>query len=221
MRFFILLMTFLLMTKAWSIPVKRQFQDMKLVTQQLIEKQTISNPNAASNTSLLNGDDGPTSAAAHTISSGFGSIDVPRNLTVTPGGTTAEVGGCDVTISGTNFFDSSISEAFTITENQSTTTTGDKAFKTITSVAFPASCEDSAFGATWSVGYGEKLGLKRCMGAAGDLVQSSVDGVYESTRATIAFHVTQIEDNTADFNGTMDASADFDIYFFQNFRCFP
>jgi hypothetical protein len=93
----------------------------------------------------------------------------------------------------------------------------------MTSIALPAACEDSPYGATWSVGFGEKLGLKRCLGQAGHVVMSTVAGAFESTRPTIANDTANIEGNTADFNGTMDGSNDFEIFFFQNYAqsCFP
>lgn len=206
---------------AFAIPVKRQFQDMKLVSQQLVEKQSIDNPAAAGTADVLSAHAGNTSAAAVTVSSFVAQPDVARNLVITPGSTTADVGTCVVVVNGTDFFGDSLSENFSFNDNASTATTGSKAFKTVSSVVFPASCEDSPYGATWSVGYGEKLGLKRCMDQAGHVLMSTVAGAYESTRPTVAANSTQVSQNTADFNGTMNGSNDFEIFFFQNFGCFP
>jgi hypothetical protein len=204
-----------------SAPVRRLYQDVKLPTQQVMEKFTIENPAAAGTTEVLSGSDGPSSASATSVSTFVAQPDVPRNLVITPGGTTADVAACTITVTGTNYFGTAITEDFTFLDNASSATTGSKAFKTVSSVAWAASCEDSPFGATWSIGYGEKLGLNRCMTYAGHFVFSTVAGAYESTRATVAANATGVESNTADFNGTMNGSNDFEAFFIQNFRCFP
>jgi hypothetical protein len=204
-----------------AAPIQVERRDMKLATQQMIEKQTITNPVAASASRLLNGVAGPTSAAAASISSFAAQPDVPRNLTLTPGGTTADVKGCTVVVNGTNIFDQAITESFVVADNASSAVVGAKAFKTVTSVVFPANCEEDTFAATWSLGVGEKIGLKRCMDYAGHFVFSTVAGAYETTRATVTADADEVEKNTADFNGTMDGSNDFEAFFIQNFRCFP
>ena len=216
MKNLIVLTCFIFSVNSFSV-VKRKFLDMKLPSQQLIEKQTITNPAAAAADDVLSDDAGNTSAAAATQTTFDAQPDVTRNLSITPTGTTADVAACTITVSGTDFHGQSISEDFAFAENASTATVGSKAFKTVTSVAFPAACEDSPFGATWDVGYGEKLGLKRCMDSAGHMVQTTVSGAFEATRATIAVDAANVEGNTADFNGTMDGAADFEIFFFQNF----
>jgi hypothetical protein len=140
---------------------------------------------------------------------------------ITPGGTTTDVENCDIVVSGTNLFGQAISETFSFLANANTATTGSKAFYTVTSIVFPAACESGGFAATWSVGYGEKLGLKRCLDSAGHLLMSTAAGAYESTRATMTVDADEVEKNTADVNGTMNGSNDFEIFFFQNFRCMP
>lgn len=218
---FLLLLTFSVVT--FAIPVKRQFRDMKLVSQQLIEKQTITNPAVAAADDILSDDAGNTDANAASQSTFDAQPDVTRNISITPTGTTADVAACTINVVGTDFHGQSINEDFAFAENASTATVGSKAFKTITLVSFPAACEDSPFGATWDVGYGEKLGLKRCLDQAGHVVMSTVSGAYEATRPTMANDAANIEGNTADFNGTMDGAADFEIFFFQNFAqsCYP
>ena len=206
---------------SYAAPVKRMHQDMKLPTQKIIEQQDITDPDVADVTGVLNASVGPSSTAVTVISTGYTNPSVPRNVLVTPQGTTADVASCVVTLTGTNFYDSAITEAFTFSANASTAQTGSKAFKTVSSASFAASCEDSPYTATWSIGQGEKIGLKRCMDSAGHVVFSTIDGAYEATRATVAAHSTQIENNTADFNGTMDGSSDFEAFFIQNYGCFP
>ena len=209
---------------AFGLPIKREFRDMKLATQQLIEKQTISSPIAANVSNLVALDDGPDSAAAATITSFAASIDVPRNITLQGSSASwADIAGCTVTVNGTDFHGQTISEDFVVADDDSALKTGNKAFASLTSVSFPASCEEDTFGATWAIGSGEKLGLKRCLDQPGHVIQSTVGGVYEATRPTMASNESNIESNTADFNGTMDGSTDFEIFFMQNFRqeCFP
>lgn len=226
MRFFssFILLVFLAFTvSTFGLPIKRQFRDMKLVTQKLIEYQTIINPAVAAADDILSDDAGNASAAEAIQTTFDAQPDVPRSVTITPTGTTADVAACTIVVVGTDFHSQTISENFVFAENASTVTVGAKAFKTIVSVTFPAACEDSPFGATWDVGYGEKLGLKRCLDQAGWVLGSTVAGVWETTRPTMAADAANIEGNTADFNGTMDGAADFEIFFFQNFAqsCFP
>lgn len=198
---------------------KRYSSDAKFPTQKMIEYQAIDNPAAAGTADVLSANDGPSSGAAASVSTFVAQPDVPRNLVITPGSTTADVAACTVTVAGTNIFDQSISEDFAFLANASTATTGTKAFKTVSSVSWAASCEDSPYGATWSVGYGEKLGLNKCLDAAGYWLQSLVSGVYESTRATVVADADEVEKNTADFNGTMNGNADFVALYIQNYRC--
>lgn len=219
--FFLFMLSICFSMTAEAQSVRRLFQDVKLPTQGVVEQQSFTNLLAASTTRVLSGNAGATSAAAATVTSFAAQPDSPRNLVITPGGTTTDIEACVITVSGTNIFDKAITEAFTFTPNQNTAVTGAKAFKTVTSVAFPANCESGAFAATWSVGIGEKIGLKRCMAEAGAWIQSSIDGAYEATRATVAADADEVEKNTADFNGAMDGSSDFKAYFIQNYGCFP
>lgn len=216
----LILLVALFAIQSWGIPLRRESQDLKLATQQLVEKQTITNPAAAGTTDILNADAGGNGSDS-TVSTFAAQPDVARNVQLVVGGTAADVEACTVTLNGTNIFGESISEEYSTTLNTTETIAGNKAFLTVTSLEIPSECEASPYGATWSLGYGEKLGLKRCLDAAGHVVQSTVAGAFESTRATVAIDVDDIEGNTADFNGTMNGSNDFEIFFFQNFRCFP
>lgn len=199
---------------------RRMFQDVKFPTQKIAEFQEIDNPAAADADVIENDAAGGTSAAAATLLAA--SLDsqplTPRNIVITPGGTTTDVESCVIVVAGTDFFDDAISENFTFAANANTATTGAKAFKSITSVTFPADCESGAFGATWDIGTGEKLGLKRCLSNAGFWLHSSVGGVKETTVATVVADEDEVSKNTADFNGTMDGAADFDAFFFQSYH---
>lgn len=213
-----LIQIFLLFTlsMAANSAVRRFSQDAKLPTQQMIEKQDIDDAILADVDYVLN-DTNPTSTTATTtVSSFLNQPDVCRALSITPGGTTADVPAGDITINGTNYWNDSISEAFTLAANQTTIAHGTKAFCSVTSIVFPA--QDGA-DATYDVGVNDVLGLKRCMDNTGALIYTAFDGVYESTRATITSHATTIELNTIDINGTLDGAKDINAYFMQNFRC--
>lgn len=210
-------------TSVFALPLQRLFQDIKLPTQAVLETQTFTNLAAASTTALGTGIAGPTDALETVVTTGFTQPDQPRNLTITPGGTTADGAGCTVTIAGTNFFGDAITEDFVIADNQTkyTSTTGSKAFKSITSITYPANCEEGGFGATWTIGYGDKIGLKRCMDYAGDFAWSLTAGSYDTTRATVTADADEIEKNVVDFYTATDGTTDFKTYYVQNFRCFP
>lgn len=199
--------------------VEKRSRDLILPNQIVPVKQSIVNPALGAAGAILDDHAGNTSAAAVSVTSGITQPDVPRAVSITSGGTTNDVAACTITVSGTSIRNDSISEDFTFTANEAATKTGTKAFKTITQVAFPASCEDSPFGATWDVNTTDKLGLKHCLAAAGHLIMSVFDGAYEATRATVAADADEVEKNTADINGTLDGAKDLDLFYFQNYRC--
>ena len=213
------LLIFLLISTSAQAQVRAIYRDSKLPTQQMVEKQTITNPAAAGTTQVLSANAGATSAAVATVTTFVAQPDVPRNLVITPGGTTGDVESCVIVVAGTSIKNRAISENFTFLADASTAQTGSKAFKTITSVTFPANCESGGFAATWSVGYGEKLGVKECMSGAGHIFFSTLNGAKEATAPTMAVSASAVESNTADFNGTMNGSNDFELFFIQNFGC--
>lgn len=199
---------------------QRLFRDLKLPSQKMVEKQTITNPAAAGTADVLSANAGNTSAAAATVSTFVAQPDVPRSLVITPGGTTADVAACNVLVSGTNYHGVAMSESFAFGNNQSTAVSGSLAFKTVSSVLFPANCEDGGFAATWSVGYGEKLGVSHCMDAAGQIFFSTLNGAKEGTAPTMAVGATtSVAGVTADFNGTMNGANDFELFYMQNYAC--
>lgn len=204
-----------------SAAYKRYFEDPKWPNDKSIHAQSIVNPAAAGTTNVLSANAGNTASTAVSVTSFVAQPDVPRNLVITPGSTTADVADCTVVVTGTDILGGEAVEGFGFAANASGATTGSKAFKTITSIVFPAGCEDSPYEATWSVGYGEKLGVDRCMDNAGDILFSLLNGSKEATAPTMAANVSTVELNTADFNGTMNGSSDFVLYNFHNYRCNP
>ncbi len=210
-----LMLFFTLELSAYTRPT---YMDIKPASQAMLEKQDFGIPAAVSSTSLLSSHAGTSGTSASvTVTSFATQNDVPRNLVITPGGTTTDIEACTIVVNGTNYHGRSISENFAFVADTASATTGVKAFKTVTSVVFPVDCESGGFAATWSVGRGEAIGLKRCMDVAGFWSWSTVGGAYESTRATIVADADEVEKNTADFNGTMNASNRFFGFFVQNF----
>jgi hypothetical protein len=216
-KFFVLALTLTLSGEAFAQSAQRLWRDIKLPNQKVIEMQSISNIIAAGTTQVLNLEQGPTSAAAASVSTFLAQPDVPRNLVITPSTSTVDVGTCTITVTGTDYLNRALTEDFAFSNNASSATTGNKAVKTVSLVSFAASCEDGSFAAKWNIGYGEKIGLKRCM-SGNHLVFSTIDGAYETTRATVAYDEDEVSKNTADFNGTMNGSSDFEAFFIQNFN---
>lgn len=216
--FFIMLMTLLFAEVSHAgFPMQRLFQDIKLPSQAQAEHDSWTAP-AASSASLLKSGQSLTSGSVTTVSTFTAQPDFPRNIVLTTGGTTASVGAGTAVVSGTNYFGSAITENFTITAAQNGATTGAKAFKTVSSVQFPAA---TGSGATFSIGSGTKFGIKRCMDKAGFYEFSVFNSAYETTRGTMAVSATAIESNTFIPNGTPDGTKDLDLFYIQNFRCFP
>lgn len=195
-------------------------RDLKLPTQQMVEKQSFVNPLASNvSTVKLSGYAGPTSAAIVTLTSFDAQPDMPRNLEITPGGNTGDIEACTIVVTGTDINNDVVSENFPFAANATGKYVGSYAFKTVTSIVWPANCESGGFAATWSVGTGEKLGVKRCMSNAGDFLFSLLNGSKEATGPTMVSNASIVASNTADFVGTMNGVNDFVLYFFQNWRC--
>lgn len=220
MRFLILIFMslFTLTASAYVVPT---YRDIKPASQQMIEKQSITTPIVALANRVVTTNAGPTSAATVTISTFAAQPDVARNITITPTGTTGDVESCVITVNGTNIYSRSISETITFAADASALVAGLKAFKTVSSVVFPANCESGGFAATWIVGVGDVLGLDKCMSNAGQVIQAVFDGAYESTRPTCVADADEVEKNTCDINGTLNGSKTVELYYMQNFACKP
>lgn len=215
---FLITMLFGVMAHAYVVPV---YRDLKPASQAMLEYQRVATPVVSDDDRVKTTYAGPTSAAVVNLTSFTAQPDVARNIIITPTGTTGDVESCIVTVTGTNIFDRTISETLSFAANASTVTAGAKAFKTVTSVSWAADCESGGFAATWIVGVGDVIGLKRCMKQAGDVMATVFDGVYEGTRATCIADADEVEKNTCDINGTLNGSKNVDFYFVQNFACLP
>lgn len=219
MKFIVALTLLLCAQFAFGVSYNIQRRDQKLASQKSIEQQTFTNPLVADADKLAATHAGATSAAAVTVTSFLAQPDMPRNLEILPGGTTGDVEACTIVVTGTDYYGHTITENFAFLANASTATVGSKAFKTVSSVLFPANCESGSFGATWDIGTGSKLGLKHCMANAGDFLFSLLNGSKEATAPTMAVSSSAVSGNTATFNGSLDGVNDFVLYFFQNFAC--
>jgi len=189
-----------------------------------IFKQMWQKPHAAEADYLL--DDQATDSASITTVSDFDEdIDFARNVTVTPGGTTNDVKAGNVTIVGTDIRGNAITETIAIIANQSTTSTGSYAFKTITSISFIAQDDD---GATYDVGIGDKLGLEKVLqmnsigGNAAVGTGTTISNLTrESTAPTVAVDTQSIHKNTVLFHTALAATKTYAVYMITEDPCDP
>lgn len=214
------LLTFLAMTAiaaqtAYAIPVEVNRRDMKLPTQRLVERDVFTAPEAADPDHVLN-DQATSSSGTTTVTSFLAQPDVCRTLSITPGGTTADVPAGDIVVSGFNTQGRAITESFTLTANQSTIENGAEAFCTVSSILFPIQDGD---GATYDVGVLESLGLKRCLDSAGSVLLSTLNGVAETTAATATFDADEVEKNVVDLDTALNGN-DVVVYYLQNNACY-
>jgi hypothetical protein len=196
--------------------VKRR--DLKLPNQKLMRTQSVENAALGAADAILDDEDGDDDGNAVTVTTFVSQPDVPRVLSVTPGGTTADVAAGNVVITGTNIYGETITDTLAFLANASTATTGTKAFASVTSIVFPV--EDSPYGATWDVGETDSIGLDRCMDAD-NVVFATFDGAYEGTRPTVGYDADEVEKNFANPNGTLNGAKDLFFYYIENYRCNP
>lgn len=147
------------------------------------------------------------SVAASTVTAGITNPDVPRNVTATPGGTTANVLAVQVVVTGTNIEDLVITETLpAFTAGAGTAVTGVKAFKTVTSIALPI----TGAATTIAIGTGSKLGLIRRL-LTNSVAYAVFGGTKEATAPTVVTSATLIEQNTAALNSALDGASLVDI----------
>lgn len=159
-----------------------------------------------------------------TVSSGITNPDVPRNLTVTAGGTTSLILDSLITVNGFNIEGKPISEAFRFAAAGTGTVTGNKAFKTVTSVVIG---QQGGAAATFAVGTGNKLGVNHRLFNQQTTVkvytQSAVYGAFTLQSApTVVSNEQNIENNTVTPATTPNASLIYTIgYTFDNWSLAP
>lgn len=198
-----------------AFAVQRMPQDIKLPSQKILEYEIISNAATADVDGILVDHAGATAAAAVTVSTFLDQPDVPRNITVTPTGTTADVAAGNVVVHGLDARGNVISESLAFLANASTATVGAKAFSLVTSIVFPA--EDSPFGATWDVGWGDKLGLSKCLDSAAFVIKAFITATAETV--TVTSDATVLSSNGFTPTNVPNGTRDYEILYVQNFRC--
>lgn len=138
--------------------------------------------------------------------------DVPRNITFTLAGTTANIGAGSAVITGTNVEGATITESVTVTAATGGLLSGNKAFKTVTSILYPAT---TGAGVTASIGYGSKLGIgmRNIASMPVKLLVRSATGVETmEDPAASALSATVVESNTVTTTTTLDGAVGFRVY---------
>ena len=130
----------------------------------------------------------------------FGDSYGARCVNVIFGGVATSLITSTVTIVGTNINGEAITEALTFIAGQTTASVGSKAFKSLTSVTYPA---QAGAGATIAVGVNNKLGLSEY---AVHVVGATLNSVTETTAPTVAYSQSDIESNTVDLNSALNGS---------------
>jgi hypothetical protein len=173
-----------------------------------LRRQKWTNPVAVDADRILN-DQATSNSVITTVTSFLAQPDFARKITVTPGGTTADVPAGDVVITGTNIRDEVISDTLTFAANDTAAQTSLKAFKTITSIVFPI--QDGA-AATYDVGVNDALGLDRCM-SGNEVLRATMDGTIEGTLPTVTWNATDVSKNTVDPNTALNAALDLAVVY--------
>lgn len=144
-----------------------------------------------------------TDAAQTGITAGITNPDVPRIVTVK--GNASGISG-DVVVHGTNINGEVISD--TIALNGSTEVVGAKAFKTVTSIDYPA--ETNAGTDTVSIGRGVKIGFPAIISNTGLVIAKNFDGSVDAGTVTAS---TTVEGSVYAVAGTMNGVKLVSLYF--------
>lgn len=125
-------------------------------------------------------------------------LDTPRNITVTASGANTQT----VLVVGYDLYGQRMTEAFAAPSTS--TVSGNKAFKEVVSVTFPATP-----GSTVSVGFGDKLGLPLRVTDAGYIVGNKWAGALAADAGTFVAAVTTdpATSSTGDVRGTYTPSS--------------
>lgn len=195
---------------------EKQYRRIKPLEYQSFRIQEWTDP-VASSASYVKAGATSNSASTTSVTTGITSPDVPRSLAITPGGTTADVKACNITITGTDIEGQSITEAIAFIVNQSTISTASTAFKTVTSIVIPPQDGD---GATFDIGVGVKLGLDRKL-VGNSVLHAICSNVFETTRPTVAVSEDTISANTIQFNTAPNGTRDYEILYYYDLSANP
>lgn len=168
---------------------------------------------AGTSTAILAATAGATTVT--TVTTGITQPDVPRALSVTPGGTAGQVLDSLVTVNGTNIEGKLISEAFRIPSGSSTIVNGVKAFAQVSSVVIG---QQGGSAATFAVGTTNKIGLQHRL-----FNQNSTVKVYTSSATygaltlqnapTVVANEQNIENNTCQPATVPNGNLIFNIFY--------
>lgn len=149
------------------------------------------------------------SGAAVEVTTGFTQPSCPKNVTATAGGTAGDIKATQIIVEGHDIAGAVISEtlpAFTV--DTAGTVTGSKIFADITKYTIPI---QDGNGATFALGFGEKLGLPFKLAHNTNLA-SYKGGTKEGTAATVAVDASNFYGNSIDLNSALDGNI-VDAYF--------
>ena len=165
-----------------------------------VYSMSLGSPAAASTTAVLAAvtDNG----SQQVITTGITNPDVPRNITATAGGTSANITAVQVVVAGTDIDGLPITETLpAFTAATAGTVSGAKAFRTVTSITIP----HNGTGVTTAIGKGTAVGLNRRL-SRDTVVNAYLNGVRETTRPTVAFSATASSGNTVILNSTLNGT---------------
>lgn len=189
-------------------------------SQQVIpEYQSFTTPAATTTNGVLAATNNSSTSASKVVTAGITSPDVPRNLTVVTGGSTGDCAAGNVTVVGTDALGRALSENIAIVVNQNGTSTGAKAFRTVSSISLPA--EQTTHNCTFAVGAGSSLGLNRCLNFPGDVGHATYGGIKETTAPAISANSSAVSGNLVKLNSSVDGAHSVQILYYQNYRCLP
>lgn len=141
--------------------------------------------------------------APNVVTTGITNPDVPRAIVATPGGTTANVTAVSVIVAGTDINGTAITETLpAFSAGAATAVTSIRAFKTVTSITFPA----NGASVTTAIGTSPKLGMPYPM-SRNTVIAAYLGGVKEATPPTLTTHATDPARTLIQLNSALNASA--------------
>lgn len=195
---------------AWNQPSP----DLKQASKFSIDSQSLDNVVTSTATNVLNADAGDTTGLGATVTSFLAQPDYARNLVIQANSFSTNVAAGNVVVSGWDITGRPLTESFAFTSTQSTATTGVKAFAKIYSIVFPA--ESSPYSATWNVGFGNKLGFKKCLDGTNMTLKTLTDGV-DIAPSAITADSTVVSKNTLTPASAPNGSRDYRFLFVENY----
>lgn len=126
-------------------------------------------------------------------------LDVPRNVTLT--GATTDHGAVTATVTGTDEYGVAVVEEIECPNDN--TTSGKKAFKTVTSVVVDGEIATNGI----SVGFGDVLGFPVFVPNSADILYDKEDGAAVTDGTYVAGVLTKPSATTGDVRGTYDPNS--------------